>query len=346
MAQSGDFVVSHCNGVQSQASEQPPQSVFHPGLAPRTPQSLQQLIVRTSNLPLVNNLSLQQQQQENVRQNMSELQLGEELQPLPLNGSPAVETPAAPTRNLVRVSIPWGVDGVEELALQVIFAIKIWDMEARNGMIIMQQQKKGIELFVSTLQHRFGITLSKYPVWGTIENGAKKTLSRHKAKLNKEKNAVTGDGDRDADQEMSTEEFHKKQNRDKFYDSMVVLLETYLELKKVILPINTSVCIFMYVHNSTCAHVYMVQHKKKQKAKDKRKATELLRAGKHTMNAALGNLAKRMKADRDAVVSNDSVAVDLTVDERKIVLHRSGIFSSHQIHTQRFTLDHTFLPYT
>ena len=102
--------------------------------------------------------------------------------------------------------------------------------------------KKGIDLFVSTLQYRFGITLSKYPVWDTIENGTKKTLSRHKAKLNKEKNAVTGDGDRDADQEMSTEEFHKKQNRDKFYDSMVVLLETYLELKKVILSINISVC--------------------------------------------------------------------------------------------------------
>ena len=73
---------------------------------------------------------------------MSGLQLGEELQPLPLNGTPAVETPAAPTRNLVRVSIPWGVDGVEELVLQVIFAIKIWDMEARDDMIIMQQEKK------------------------------------------------------------------------------------------------------------------------------------------------------------------------------------------------------------
>ena len=75
-------------------------------------------------------------------QNMSGLQLGEELQPLPLDGSPAVETPVTPTRNLVRVSIPWGVNGVEELALQVILAIKIWDMEARDGMIIMQQQKK------------------------------------------------------------------------------------------------------------------------------------------------------------------------------------------------------------
>ena len=60
--------------------------------------------------------------------------------------------------------------------------------------------------------------------------------------MNKEKNVVTGDGHRDADEEMSTEEFHKKQNRDKFYDSMVVLLETYLELKKVILSINISVC--------------------------------------------------------------------------------------------------------
>ena len=103
----------------------------------------------------------------------------------------------------------------------------------------------------------------------------------------------------------------------------------------------------MYVHSSTCAHVYMVQPaQEKTKAKEKRKATELLRAGKHTMNAALGNLVKRMKADRDAVVSNGSVDVDLTVDERKIVPYRSGIFSSHQIHTQRLTRDHTFLPYT
>ena len=93
----------------------------------------------------------------------------------------------------------------------------------------------------------------------------------------------------------------------------------------------------MYLHSSTCAHVYMVQHKKKQKAKEKRKATELLRAGKHTMNAALGNLAKKMKADRDAVVSNGSVDVDLTVDERKIVLNRSGIFSSQQANTHRET---------
>ena len=87
---------------------------------------------------------------------------------------------------------------------------------------------------MSTLQHKFGNTLSKYPVWGTIENGAKKTLSRHKTKLNKEKNVVTGDGHRDEDEEMSAEEFHKRQNRDKFYDSMVVLLESYMELKKVI----------------------------------------------------------------------------------------------------------------
>ena len=72
---------------------------------------------------------------------MSGLQLKEELQPLPLDGSPAVETPVTPTRNLVRVSIPWGVDGVEELTLEVIFAIKIWDMETHNGMIIMQHQK-------------------------------------------------------------------------------------------------------------------------------------------------------------------------------------------------------------
>ena len=61
------------------------------------------------------------------------------------------------------------------------------------------------------------------------------------------------------------------------------------------------------------------------------------------MNAALGNLAKRMKADRDAVVSNGSIDVDLTSDEKKIVLNRSGIFSSQQANTHTETHTRTHL---
>ena len=51
----------------------------------------------------------------------------------------------------------------------------------------------------------------------------------------------------------------------------------------------------MFVFNTL--HVCCMQNKKSKNKADKRKAEELIAAGKHTMNAAIGNLVKRLKAD-------------------------------------------------
>ena len=152
---------------------------------------------------------------ENVRQRLSGLQ----LQPIPLESERTPEAPgrpAVPRRQVNRVSIPWELQGVKELSLQVMFTIRYWDCEARKTMVIMQSRQRGIRLFVDNMSMQLGITLTKNPVFQTIENGAKKTLTEQKAKRNKEKNKVTGDGDRDGDELLSQEEFAERQRRENF----------------------------------------------------------------------------------------------------------------------------------
>ena len=44
------------------------------------------------------------------------------------------------------------------------------------------------------------------------------------------------------------------------------------------------------------------QAKKQNKNTEKRKQQEMIRAGKHSMDAALGNMTKRMRGDQDKIV--------------------------------------------
>lgn len=160
-----------------------------------------------------------------VRHNLTAL----ELEPIPV---PFVETPEIPSQ-IGRTSIPWDIKGVKELAVHVLFTIRYWDLQARKTMEVMKEREKAVQLFVENLSFKLGITLTKTPVFGTIENGVKKTLKAHKTKRNKEKNKITGGGDDDGDEVLNEAEFYQRQKRDRFYDTMVEMQDTFQAAKAV-----------------------------------------------------------------------------------------------------------------
>lgn len=137
-----------------------------------------------------------------------------------------------------RASIEWTVD-VLNLAVHVIYTIKLWDVNARKTMKVMETRNRGVELFVQNLTHKFGVNLFSKPVWGTIENAVNKVLNMHKAQRNREKNKITGAGDADEDEIESDEERNKRMNRERFYDSMLAIRETFQEWKQVFILVNT-----------------------------------------------------------------------------------------------------------
>lgn len=227
---------------------------------------------------------------EPIREQFTALHLEEQLDLATLN------TPIGPKRQ-TRVSIPWGLDGVAELAIQVVHAMQIWDHEARKALIIMKQRAEGVKLFVESLQRNFHITLSKSPVWATIENGAKKTLRHHQAKRNQEKNQITGDGDRAEDRVLTAQQFQKKQQREHLYDVMLKMMLSFEQFKEVCVCCVLCLLITVWGYNAyvLVVHMYYMQDNKKNRDKQKRKAANMLQAGKHAMDAALGNMAKKIK---------------------------------------------------
>ena len=119
------------------------------------------------------------------------------------------------------------------MAVHVLFTIHYWDLQARENMEVMKERERAVEMFVTNLKFKLGITLAKAPVFGTIENGVKKTLKQYRAKRNKEKSKITGGGDSDHDEALSEEEFRSRQQLDHFYDTMAEMYDSFQAAKEV-----------------------------------------------------------------------------------------------------------------
>lgn len=173
------------------------------------------------------------QQQERIRHENSFLQNPSND---PVNSAPVpIDTGSAEMqkkKKKSRASIEWTAD-VLDLAVHVIYTIKLWDVNARKTMKVMETRNRGVQLFVQNIAHKFGVKLVSNPVWGTIENAVNKMLNMHRAQRNREKNIITGGGDRDGDELESTEDRNKRMSRERFYDTMLSMRETFNDWKQV-----------------------------------------------------------------------------------------------------------------
>ena len=97
--------------------------------------------------------------------------------------STAVLTPAAQKKP--RATVPWRQTGVEAIAVQIVYHLRIWDVRVRDSLKLMDKYKEGTGMFIKTLEQH-GVVLQKKPVWATISNRVVAVLKRHKVFREKE----------------------------------------------------------------------------------------------------------------------------------------------------------------
>ena len=120
------------------------------------------------------------------------------------------------------------------LAVRVIYTIKLWDIEERKVMKVMETRDRGVNLFVTNMEHQFAVIIKSKPVWGTIENAVNKVLDLHQAQRNKEKNRITGGGDKDDEELESDEERRKRMERERLYDKMLDIRQNFKDWRQVV----------------------------------------------------------------------------------------------------------------
>ena len=133
-------------------------------------------------------------------------------------------------RFTTKVSVPWKTKGVEQLAVEVVYALKLWDWNARKKKELMKEYEKGVHMFCETLKVRHQVRLSKEPSWQTIMNRSIKILKRHRAFRNKQEQE-TG-GDKEHEQIESAEQYAERTQRETLYDKALALWECFEREKK------------------------------------------------------------------------------------------------------------------
>ena len=169
-----------------------------------------------------------------------------------------------------RASIPWGIPGVEKLAVQTVMAMKIWDpnMQQQLRGNLMRTYKDGIYMFVSSLKRSFLINLSKDPSWQTIQNRVVRVLLKHRAFRNKQR-SITGDGERAGATETESAR-RERLDQETLYDDALALYTQHQEFKK--------------------KRAEEVRQQKDEEA-------ALITAGRPSTNAAMANMSNHMHFD-------------------------------------------------
>lgn len=249
-----------------------------------------------------------QTDQAQIRQQISTLQITPNFTPrkIPADANTPVPVLQHKKKKKRRASIEWTAD-VLYLAVRVIDTIQLWNVKAREVMKVMEARNRGVGMFVQNMAHQFGVHIQSKPVWGTIENAVNKVLDIHQVQRNKEKNKITGGGDADGDELESDEKRRKRMFRERFYDKMLGVRAGFKEWRQVFFYNSFGKQLTnRYLSVFNISHLFHIHQKKKSKNKaEKRKAEQLVAAGKHTMNAAIGNLAKRMRRQADGTDGTD-----------------------------------------